>query len=295
MSPQDLSHLTQNLYFRDTNCPVDVVRLRNHANTREHNHEFTEIVVVMGGSGVHYTEGEEYAIHAGDVFVLTGTRAHGYRDCQNLHLVNILFRPTLQLMNEHDLRTVAGYHVLFALEPAYRKRHNFSSRLTLSADALSIVERIIDRIEAEMESRSDGYVFMVIAQFMQLVGFLSRSYYSQPTLAGDTKALLRIGQAISFLDMHFTQDLCLDELASIAHLSTRSFLRIFRQATGSTPIQYLLQRRAIHAADLLKNTEMSITEIAYESGFHDSNYFSRQFSSIMGVSPRNYKKQVRIV
>jgi len=256
-------------------------------------HEFSEIVVVLGGSGIHYTEGEEYPIHAGDVFVLSGTRTHGYRDCHNLHLVNLLYKPSPQMMSEHDLRTIAGYHVLFSLEPAYRKRHNFSSRLTLSTESLASVEQKIERIEDEMEHRADGYVFMVVAHFMQLVGFLCRAYQTEKIIGGDTKALLRIGQAISFLDVHYTQDLCLEDLAAIAHLSTRSFLRIFRQATGSTPIQYLLQRRVAHAADLLKNTDGSITEIAYQVGFHDSNYFSRQFSAIMGMSPRAYLKQSR--
>lgn len=284
--------LEKSRYFRASGCPIDVFRIRNHEDSTEHAHEFSEIVVVLGGSGIHFTGGEEYPITAGDVFVLTGTRAHGYRACRKLHLVNILYDPARLRMPEKELRTVAGYHVLFSLEPAYRKRHNFNSRLQLSTEELERVARWIERMEQEMESRQEGFSFAMTALFMQIVLFLSRCC-GQPRNT-DARALLRIGQAISFLDANFTQDVSLEQLAAIAHLSSRSFLRIFRQATGYTPIQYLLRRRIARATELLRHNQYNITEVAHQTGFHDSNYFSRQFTSIMGLSPRSFLKKQNV-
>ncbi|MEA2630957.1 MAG: hypothetical protein QOE66_1176, partial [Chloroflexota bacterium] len=59
----------------------------------------------------------------------------------------------------------------------------------------------------------------------------------------DSRALLRLAEAISYLETHFEDPVDLDELASTAHLSKRSFIRAFRAAMGSSPIAYLIQLR----------------------------------------------------
>src|SRR5262249_22696843 len=126
-----------------------------------------------------------------------------------------------------------------------------------------------------------------MALFMQIVGWLSRCYGRGRN--PDTQALLRIAQTISHLEAHFAEPARLDDLAGIAHMSKRGFVRTFRAATGQSPIAYLIQIRVNGAASLLRSSHLSITEIAYRTGFRDSNYFSRQFRQVMGVTPRAYR------
>ncbi len=116
---------------------------------------------------------------------------------------------------------------------------------------------------------------MATAIFMQLVGHLSRCYGRSQN--ANSRALLRIAQTITHLEIHYKNRVNLDELASSAHMSKRSFLRTFEAATGCTPIAYLFQLHINRAADLLCRTAQSITDIAYEVGFNDGNYFTRQF------------------
>ncbi|MEP3932587.1 helix-turn-helix transcriptional regulator, partial [Rhodopirellula bahusiensis] len=59
------------------------------------------------------------------------------------------------------------------------------------------------------------------------------------------------------------------------------------------PIKYLIQVRIQEASRLLRSTDRSITDIAFDVGFSDSNYFSRQFRTHLGLSPREYRKQMR--
>ncbi|MPN50250.1 HTH-type transcriptional regulator CdhR [bioreactor metagenome] len=99
-----------------------------------------------------------------------------------------------------------------------------------------------------------------------------------------------MGEVIGRIEREFTGRITLAELARSAHVSPNHLLRLFKTATGSTPGDYLLRVRLGHAAKLLRQSALSIGEIAEASGFPDSNYFSRKFRAHYGQSPRVYRK-----
>jgi transcriptional regulator GlxA family with amidase domain len=142
-------------------------------------------------------------------------------------------------------------------------------------------------LERELARRQPGYEFQSMALFMQIVGDLSRAY--SRTKSADSRALLRCAEAIAHLESHFAEPVNLDQLAGFAHMSKRSFIRLFQAATGNPPIARLIQLRLSFAVKLLRHTDKTITEIAYEAGFNDSNYFARQFRKVIGLSPRTYR------
>ena len=74
-------------------------------------------------------------------------------------------------------------------------------------------------------------------------------------------------------------------------MSESNLLRIFKEATGQTPIDYRLRLRIKHAMRLLCDTDDPISRIASQVGFSDSNYFTRQFRTIIGTTPRAYRQQ----
>jgi AraC-like DNA-binding protein len=236
---------------------------------------------------VHVTGNDSWELTAGDVFVISGPREHEYRDLRDLRLVNILFQPSQLKMHLFDLPSVAGYHALFTLEPHRRSRQPTRSRLHLSNKELTQIIGWVDRLEAELKNREPGFGFMATAVFMQIIGRLSRAYGRSPS--PDGRALLRLGEALSHLENHIQHSVNLEELARIAHMSRRSFLRVFQSATGTSPIAWQLGQRIQRASSLLRHTDKRITEIAFEVGFNDSNYFTRQFRKTTGLSPREYR------
>jgi AraC-like DNA-binding protein len=247
--------------------------------------------VVTGGRGTHRIGREAWPLSAGDVFVVKGREAHEYVDPQDLSLVNLLYRPEQLKWDLIDLVSLPGYHALFTLEPQWRRRHQFNSRLHLPPAEIAHAVGLIDQLDAELKARSPGFGFLATALFMQLVGMLSRAYGRSPN--PDSQALLRIAAAITHLETHYATPVQLDDLAGIAHMSKRSFLRTFQAATGQSPIAYLIQIRVNRAAHRLRVTDDSVTAVAFEAGFQDSNYFTRQFRRVMGVSPRAYREANR--
>ena len=279
-------------WFHPDGFPIAIEWRDPQENFPPHNHDFSEIVIVTGGKGLHVTGRESWTLSAGDVFVIGGARRHAYRDLDRLKLVNVLFRPELLRLRIADLARLPGYHALFTLEPAWRRRHRFESRLRLTPSDLGPVLALVEHLDLELRRREPGFGFMATALFMQLAGLLSRHYGRSPN--ADSRSLLRIAQAISHLETHFAEPLSLATLAAMAQMSKRSFLRTFRASMGLTPIAYLIQLRVHHAAARLRSTRESVTDIAFGCGFSDSNYFTRQFGRIMGQAPRRYRQQHRL-
>lgn len=274
-------------WFHADGFPIAIERRNPQAPFGLHAHEFSEVVIITSGQGMHITGKETYPLNAGDAFVIGGCRQHDYHSMHMLCLVNILFQPDKLNLRTCDLRTLPGYHALFKLEPAWRRRHQFNSRLRLTPGELSTLMILVDQLDEELIARRSGFKFMATAAFMQIVGYLSRCYGHAKN--PDSRALLRIGKAISYLETNYQERIQLDQLAGIAHMSNRNFMRTFRLAMGDSPIAHLVRVRINHGALLLRRTKLSVTDIAFRVGFTDSNYFARQFSNLLGMSPLKYR------
>ena len=95
---------------------------------------------------------------------------------------------------------------------------------------------------------------------------------------------------LHFVNINATTELSLPLLAAHFSYSPSYVSHAFRKHTGKTFSEYLTERRVHDAAALLKNTDGSVTEIAFACGFNDGNYFSKVFKKQLGISPRQYRK-----
>src|SRR5688500_8834183 len=93
------------------------------------------------------------------------------------------------------------------------------------------------------------------------------------------------------MDRAYAEPLDVPALARIAHVSEAHFTRTFRATFGETPHRYLQRRRVERAMFLLRETDVSITDICYQVGFGSPGTFSRTFRDIVGRSPRAYRKE----
>jgi AraC-like DNA-binding protein len=279
-------------FFDTDSFPVAIARREPQPRFPRHKHQFSELVIVTAGTGLHVIRREEYPVTAGDVFVISDNSPHEYKNMKDLGLINILYDVEALGMSRWDVRSLAGYHAMFKLEPQYRRKHKFESRLRLSVEDLSFAMELVDHLDRELGDRTPGFRLIATSTFMHIVGFLSRCYGLSSVPA--SRSLLRIGEAITYMEEHYTDHINIDNLAGIAHMSRRNFSRIFRTAMGTSAINHLLHLRVTRAKEILGREGVTITEAAFKSGFQDSNYFSRQFKLINGLSPRAYQATAKI-
>ncbi|HEY6528550.1 MAG TPA: helix-turn-helix domain-containing protein [Cellvibrionaceae bacterium] len=102
-----------------------------------------------------------------------------------------------------------------------------------------------------------------------------------------------IAQAQAWLGEHLESDLHMDQVALHFRLSVRSFNRRFRAATAQTPLHYLHERRILLAKELLKTSNLSISEISLRCGYQDFAHFTKLFKKHLGVTPSEYRTTVR--
>src|SRR6201991_4729135 len=99
------------------------------------------------------------------------------------------------------------------------------------------------------------------------------------------RSMLRVRDTI---DRSFDQDLDLEALARVAHLSPDHLIRTFRSVFGETPHRYLQRRRIERAMFLLRTTDRDVTDICFAVGFASLGTFSRLFTSLVGEPPSSY-------
>lgn len=101
----------------------------------------------------------------------------------------------------------------------------------------------------------------------------------------------RLKDVVVYMNRHYPDPICIQDLANIMHLSTSYFCKYFKKYIGSSPMDYLNIVRTENAAKLLKTTDSRIIDIAYEVGFQNFSYFSRTFLRYKGITPSGYRRQ----
>ena len=144
---------------------------------------------------------------------------------------------------------------------------------------------LLERTESEYTSDSPGRNTMVLACVRQLAVILSRLY----DCPAKPREISGMADAAAFMETHFAEAVPISEVIERSHYSQRHFIRLFSSAYGMTPQRYLLDVRIRHATSMLRDSGLSVTEIAMRCGFGDPNYFSRIFRKYVGSSPSEFR------
>lgn len=125
--------------------------------------------------------------------------------------------------------------------------------------------------------------------------FLSTLYHHQQLIQShevEYRLISPRNRAIlDYMEANYRSNLGIPEIASKFDINTDYFHRLFKSLTGQTPTIFINQRRIRAAKQLLKKTSMPIGEIAFQSGFHSSSYFSKIFYRFEGTTPRSYRNE----
>ena len=111
--------------------------------------------------------------------------------------------------------------------------------------------------------------------------------------AGTLLSQRRLMSAIAYMRMHVAEAIELRDIAAAANLSVFHFARAFRNTTGITPYQYLLDIRMDRVRELLLAGDMPLAEIAARAGFADQSHMSNAFRRLTGMTPLGYRRERR--
>lgn len=155
--------------------------------------------------------------------------------------------------------------------------------IPLNQSAIEVFEQLYNILENSFNDESLEIVNMNFQYFINSLiyyPYIKKMIYDKDS----------VSKAISYMKQNINKHFSLEQLANLQSLSISQFSRHFKQKTGSTPIQYFNFLKIQHSCQYLYFTEKSVKEICVELGFDDQFYFTRLFTSLMGMSPTQYRK-----
>lgn len=261
-----------------------------HFYDKLHQHPQMQLTVILEGKGQFLSGDYVGRFQAGDVFFLGENAPH-------------VFRSDPEFFESSSTLSSVGNTIFFdfpALGKAIEEVDEFQP-LKKFRDYEGICFQLIGHSAGlikdvfEEFKKSEGLdrlqlaikLLSILAQNEEILIQLNSSVLMKGLSEKDGSRMDRVMQ---FLLENRFQKISLDQAASIANLSKEAFCRFFKLRTRKTFTQYVIQLRINEAQKLLQETEMGISEIAFQVGFENLSYFNRSFRSIVGLSPREFRK-----
>lgn len=268
---KDISKITVNKVRRGPLSPSQT----------NHSHIYYEIFYVQSGECRFLLKDMVYQLKKGDfVYIVPGELHHAIFDNGECDLVMFYFKESYI---EHEL---------FDRWLPMKLPQNFTSFIgsipTLHQENYHLLTAQMIAECSGIDKFSDAFLACHLQEMILFMTRHSVLNHEAPSLINTNDA--DILAATKYIYQNFRHPLPLDEVAAIASLSPTYFSKKFKQVTGMGFKEYLNYVRLKHAQTALLTTDNTITDIALEYGFNDSNYFKDLFKKVYGKSPREYRK-----
>lgn len=163
----------------------------------------------------------------------------------------------------------------------------FPKEAEWSNSILSILFKLTDLENRKTEFYSYEVLCLLSALWLEVCRNIQIPTENTATVVGT-----RMQKFLQYISEHYGEDISLDQLAGSANVSKSECLRCFKTSMQTTPYKYLTEYRLSKAAELLKNSDESIGNIAESVGFRQISHFGKCFKEKTGASPRDYRKKI---
>ena len=137
------------------------------------------------------------------------------------------------------------------------------------------------------DGKHRGYIMKCKAELYQIIYNMEQEYFSE-YLSTDKLEIIKPG--IEYIHQEYTkQHISIEELSDMCGITSEYFRKIFRTYYGTSPIKYINELKISHAKELLASGMYSVTEAAFQSGYTDISFFSREFKKNTDLSPKEYQ------
>lgn len=273
-------------FFRK-NEKIAVVHSVWAPNLKKHSHDFFEIAFVTKGNGYHVLNNSRHPIQNGDLFLITPKSEHTLiPESEPFEWINVLFFPSVISLSLIDIANTTD--ILKALITSETLHYNTKglSDIELQNNTQEL-RRIFEEMQAEFEQQKAGYQNLLKGYLEILLVKIFRAYFYDPS--SDTEISQKV---LNFLrEKSFQNDFNIEELAKRTFYSPQYFRKLFKQKTGIPLSTFIRKKRLEYAKQLLKTTQLSVSDIMEKSGFNDTKSFYYAFKEEYGDTPANMRNK----
>lgn len=256
----------------------------NYEDFQPHWHSGIEIILPMKNGYTVRLQKNEVKLEEHDIIIINTGTIHSLHAPPTGERMIIQFDVSLlSILDEFEsLMSMAQNTLIF------RAKDNTRTYRAIYRNLLQIIKEYND-------GREFREIF-IYSKIIEIYGEIARqkiygSEQSDSVEINKQSSVESMLKTCEFINRNYMENLTLERVAEVSGFSKYYFTRVFRQFTDKTFSEYLNQQRVNNAAVLLTNQEMSITEIALNSGFNSISSFNRAFRRVTGYSPSAYRKR----
>lgn len=242
---------------------------------RVHYHNKHELYYLEKGRTKFFVDTEIFVLNPGDMIFIPANTLHR---TENLEMES--YNRTILYFSDIDFED--------ALAP-FIKNLNTKRLIKIEYKKMHHIERLLVGIAVEEEKKSNGYQEMQRLYLKELLIMIDR--YCIDNFENNNTSSTRIAESISkFIKENYGEDLSLARLSREFAMVPTYLSKFFKKKTGIGLNEYINITRIEEAKKLLRETDMSITQVAFTCGFNDSNYFAAVFKKLTGITPKKFSK-----
>lgn len=260
-------------------------------NVPMHWHNEFEINYILQGKGEFICDNEKFTANEGDVLILPPNMLHAVYPCEDNLLVYyaLVFNPIMLGANSNDRCTTE------CIRPIINGNVRMNVLISTDSDSYSEINETVIRIFSCAHDNLPQADLLLKSELMKLFWLLENDedIICQKDTGINYSEIIR--PALEFMVKNFQQEISIEQLAELVHLSKSYFMNCFKKAVGIGAIEHLTQLRINAACEVLLSTDQKISDIALNCGYANLSNFNRQFLKMVGCSPNQYRKKNRTV
>ncbi len=282
-----------NLYA-DTDFPylvLDVINDRSYPNNPGfrvmHWHEDLQFIYVISGSVEVKTLDNGVFIQQGEGIFINKNVVHNVRRMGECHYNSFIF--PVQFIEFSVGHTCPVYSPAKQFVDSVVESKPFSFfHFTRGEEWQEKALLLLCRLYELEKNKTEFYVYEVLVLLAALWLIMRKNILIPPKKEENTVSI-RMQKFLQHIEQHYPEDLTLEDIAESANVSKSECLRCFNLTLQTTPYKYLMEYRLSKAAELLKRTDQSISDVSACVGFHQVSHFGKCFKGKTGYSPREYR------
>jgi AraC-like DNA-binding protein len=255
-----------------------------------HFHPEIEIMLITKGKGTRFVGDSIESFEPFDLVMVGSNLAHVWKNSQEHYLKETSsVAECIYIVFRHDSFGKDFFEI--------PEMHRIRELLTRSERGIKFGEKTK---EAVIDKILEASQLTGVNQFISLIGILNilstsddYSYLSTIGFNGKIESfdLQRLNRVLEYVMSNFRNDIKLEDVASVANMSTTSFCRYFKSRTNKTVMRFINEIRIGYAHKMLVETQYNVEQICYECGFKNVSNFYEQFQKITRKSPFRYRKE----
>lgn len=234
-----------------------------------HLHKELEIICVREGHATAYVDNRSIDIKTGDLLIVYPNQIHYYEKSLTGTYLVLIFSAD----------------ILFEMQSAFRNYRPVENLFHLGQN--NFLAEVLNKLEAGPQryhrTRQIGLLNYLMAELLSPVDVQPRSLFNDRTI----KSIL------NYCELNYNKDISLHQMAQSLHLNKTYVSRIFNQKLHQNFKTYINTLRISRSCELLRDTELSISDISGEVGFGSFRTFNRAFFNVMNTTPSEYRKSLK--